>query len=186
MIPIEIRRFANRSECAEVIAAYERCRSRHAADAGADFWNGRVIGIGGFPDVENDVRRILQRWRHRATAIVTVGAGRVLFSDSVMVVRWSGDAMPAHRDHCNSDGSPNATPWREWAGIVYLNDNYSGGRLMFPESGTAYRPTAGNLALFPAARLHAVEAGWGAPRYTAPLWFTGDPGRADPFAVVRY
>jgi 2OG-Fe(II) oxygenase superfamily len=102
-----------------------------------------------------------------------------------MVVRWNGQAMPAHRDHCNGDGSPNATPWREWAGIIYLNDDYTGGRLIFPESGTAYRPVAGALALFPASLLHAVEAGSVMPRYTAPLWFTGDPAHVDPFAVVR-
>jgi hypothetical protein len=183
---IEIPRFADRRQCAAVISAYDRCRDRHAADTGVAFWNGRVMGISSFPDSENAVRRILQRWRHRATTIAAIQAGRMIFSDTIMVVRWDGQAMPPHRDHRGADGSPNLTPWREWAGIIYLNDNYIGGRLVFPDSGTVYRPVIGSLALFPASLLHAVEAADGMPRYTSPLWFTSDAAKVDPSATIRY
>jgi len=183
---IEICQFADPGDCDAVIAAYERCRGVHAASIGEAFWDGRVMGIASFPDSENQVRRILQRWRHRATALASIQAARVLYSDTILVVRWDGQAMPPHRDQCHADGTPNSTPWREWAGIIYLNDNYAGGRLIFPESRKAYRPVAGALVLFPASWLHGVEEATGVPRYTSPLWFTGNPARVDPFATTRY
>jgi hypothetical protein len=183
---LELRRFADPDDCAGVIAAYERSRQMHGAIVGDRFFDRRVMWIGSFPDSENVTRRILQHWRHRATIAASMLSGRQMYSDTIQVVRWDGQAMPPHRDHCHPDGSPNPTPWREWAGIVYLNDGYSGGRLVFPETGQTYTPVAGSLVLFHGAMLHAVEVGSGGPRYTSPAWFTSDLEHADPFANVRF
>jgi len=183
---LELRRFADRDDCRMVIAAYDRSRGVYGANIGDPFFDGRVMWISSFPDTENAARRILQQWRHRATAVASMWAGQRMYSDTIQVVRWNGQAMPAHRDHRNADGSPNPTPWREWAGIIYLNDGYDGGRLLFPETGESYVPFAGALVLFPGEWLHGVEAASGAPRYTAPGWFTRDPSRVDPWAAYAF
>jgi hypothetical protein len=184
---VEISQFAVPPECEAVVAAYERCRTKHAANTGEAFWESRVMGIGSFPDTENEARRILQRWRHCATGIALMLTARVLFSDTMLVVRWDGQAMPPHRDHCLADGTPNSTPWREWAGIIYLNDDYVGGCLVFPESGKTYRPVAGSLVLFPASVWHGVEETVsGRPRYTSTLWLTSDPIHVDPLSTLNF
>ena len=183
---LELRRFADPDDCAAVIAAYERSRGAHGAIVGDPFFDRRVMWIGSFPNSENPVRRILQHWRHRATAVASIWAGQTMYSDTIQVVRWDDQAMPPHRDHCHPDGSPNPSPWRELAGIIYLNAGYDGGRLIFPEIGESYRPVAGSLMLFSGALLHGVEAAAGAPRYTSPAWFTRDAARADPWAKVRF
>jgi hypothetical protein len=169
----EIRNFAGRDEYAAVIAAYERCRGQEAT-IGDPYWDRRALWIGHLPDSEMLARRILTRWRRRATALASLQAGRRLYPDAILVVRWDGEAMPPHRDHCLGDGTPNQTPWREWSGVVYLNEGYSGGQLIFPESDEVYHPVAGALVLFSAADLHGVAAADGPPRYTAPMWFTSD------------
>jgi hypothetical protein len=183
---LELARFADPDDCAAVIAAYERSRGGFGADVGDPFFDRRVMWIGSFPDTENAARRILQRWRHRATVVASTWAGRRMYSDTIQVVRWDGQAMPPHRDHCHPDGSPNPTPWRELAGIIYLNSAFAGGRLVFPEIGKSYTPVAGSLLLFSGALLHGVEAGSGGPRYTSPAWFTHDPAHADPWAAIRF
>jgi len=183
---LELRQFADPDDCAAVIAAYERSRGAHGAVVGDPFFDRRVMWIGSFPDTENPARRILQSWRHRATAVASTWAGHRVFSDTIQVVRWDGQPMPPHRDHRHPDGSPNPTPWRDWAGIIYLNDGYAGGRLIFPETGAQYTPTAGALVLFSGDVLHGVEAASGGPRYTAPAWFTADAAHADPWAEVRF
>jgi hypothetical protein len=184
---VEVSQFAAPAECEAVIAAYERCQSHHASNTGESFWDGRLMGIGSFPDTENEARRILQRWRHCATGIALMLTARVLFSDTMLVVRWDGQSMPPHRDHCLADGTANSTPWREWAGIIYLNDDYVGGRLVFPESCTTYRPVAGSFVLFPASVWHGVEGTVsGMPRYTSTLWLTSDPLHVDPLSAKEF
>src|ERR1700722_2165443 len=109
---LELRCFADPDDCAAVIGAYERSRNAHGAIVGDAFFDRRVMWIGSFPDPENVARRILQQWRHRATAVASMWAGHRLYSDTIQVVRWDGQAMPPHRDHCHPDGSANPTPSR--------------------------------------------------------------------------
>lgn len=183
---LELCQFADRDDCQTVIAAYERSHTIHGAIVGDTFFDRRVMWVGSFPETENAARRILQQWRHRATAVASLWAGQRMYSDTIQVVRWNGQAMPPHRDHRHADGTPNPTPWREWATIIYLNDGFVGGRLIFPETGESYDPVAGSLLLFAGDVLHSVEAAAGSPRYTAPGWFTRDATRADPWAEHHF
>ena len=183
---IEIGQFADPDDCRTVIAAYDRCQPTRGGAIGDPFFDYRVLYIGSFPDAENATRRILQRWRNRAAAIASAWACRRLYADTIQVVRWNGQAMPPHQDDRHPDGSPHRTPWREWAGVIYLNDDYDDGRLYFPQSGKAYHPAAGALVLFEGAALHGVEAVTRGIRYTSPAWFTSDPTREDVFARVVY
>jgi hypothetical protein len=183
---LELCRFADPDDCRTVIAAYERSQATHGAIVGDPFFDRRVMWIGSFPDSENPARRILQRWRHRATVVVSMWSGQTMYSDTIQVVRWDDQAMPPHRDHRHPNGLPNPTPWREWAAIIYLNDDFAGGHLIFPETGENYIPVAGALVLFSGTSLHGVESASGGPRYTAPAWFTRDPTHADPWAAHRF
>lgn len=183
---LELHRFADPVDCHTVIAAYERSREARGAIIGDPFFDRRVMWINSFPDTENPARRILQQWRHRATLVASMWSGQRMYSDLIQVVRWDDQAMPPHRDHCHADGSANPTPWREWAAIIYLNDGFAGGRLIFPETGENYRAVAGALLLFSGASLHGVERATGGARYTAPAWFTRDAARADPWAAHRF
>ena len=181
---VKVPGFADRAERTAVIAAYERRRRLPGSGIGDEDWDGRAMWIGTVHGGEGRTRKILERWRQRATALASLVAKRVLFSDAILVVRWDGEAMAPHRDHRFADGTPNRTPWREWAGVIYLNDDYIGGALTFPESGETYRPVAGTLVMFPATHLHGVEPAANGPRYTSPLWFTGDPAHVDMMAMM--
>jgi prolyl 4-hydroxylase len=178
----EFPHFATLADCRTVIAAYDLSCKTVAERGGHPFWEGRVLGLHSLIYGTDDARGILQSWRQSATCAAVSCAARILFSDSVMVVRWEGQDMPPHRDHRNADGTPNDTPWREWAGVIYLNDEFDGGRLIFPELNIAYKPAAGSLVVFPATALHSVERAVGAPRYTAALWFTSDSAHVDALA----
>ena len=56
--------------------------------------------------------------------------------------------------------------------LIYLNDNYTGGELEFPDWGCTFRPKAGTLIAFPSYiefthRVHPVQSG---ERYTIVSW----------------
>jgi 2OG-Fe(II) oxygenase superfamily len=183
---LEVREFAEPDDCAAVIAAYERSWEKYGVRYPDPFFARRVMWINSFPDHENPARQILQRWRHKATRVACDWAGHQVVSDTIQVLAWRGEVMRPHRDHCHADGSPNPTPWRQWAGVIYLNDGYSGGHLAFPEFDRTYQPIAGAFVLFPSHYLHGVAASSGVPRYTSPMWFTNDLAREDPWARVSF
>lgn len=150
------------------------------------FFDRRVLWINSFPDSENNVRRILQIWRQRAVEIVSENAGLPLYSDTIQVVRWDGQEMPPHQDNQHSDGSLHNTPWREWASVIYLNDDYDGGEIYFPDIGLSFKPVAGALLSFRGSLRHGVRAVTTGLRYTSPGWYSPDPRHEDPWAKVQY
>lgn len=182
---IEIPQFADPAECRTVIEAYDRCRA-NAHHYGDPFFDGRVMFITSFSENETQTRRILQNWRNRETVAAIEAAGQHMYPDTIQVVRWTTQAMSPHQDDRNPDNTPNQTPWRDWAGVIYLNDDYEGGRIYFPETNEYYQPVTGSLVLFPAVTLHGVEATRGGARYTSPAWFTRDRAYQDPLVNVVF
>jgi hypothetical protein len=183
---IEISGFASNSDCLEVISAYERCCATCSHRVGDRFFDDRVLWINSFPDTERKARRILQLWRRRAVALISDHVGGRVYSDTVQVVRWEGQAMPPHQDDRHPDGSPHKTPWRAWASIIYLNDDFDGGEIYFLGTGECYKPVAGSLVFFEGARWHGVRAVTRGVRYTSPSWYATDPAREDRYAGVDY
>jgi len=62
-----------------------------------------------------------------------------------------------------------------YSSIVYLNDDYAGGELYFPEYDLLFKPKAGDLVSFPsnAKYIHGVTPVKGVERYTLPiLWYS--------------
>jgi hypothetical protein len=76
-----------------------------------------------------------------------------------------GWGMHEHYD----SGRPN-----DIATLVYLNDDYSGGEIYFPDHGLSYKPEPGDLLCFPDNPnfVHGVKQVIGNNRYTLPRWFT--------------
>jgi hypothetical protein len=70
------------------------------------------------------------------------------------------------------------TPWREYAGVIYLNDNFTGGELFISSANPpiVLKPAKGMLVVFGGGDgfLHGVLPAYGNTRYTMPCWFTQD------------
>jgi len=184
---IEIADFARADDCAVVIDAYERCRARYSHKTGDGFFDHRVLWINSFPDAENATRKILQAWRFALVDIISRHSGCRLYSDTIQVVSWNGQAMPPHQDDRYPDGRPHSTPWREWASIVYLNGDFDGGEIYFPEAGDlSYKPVRGSAIFFRGGAWHGVRAVTDGLRYTAPGWYTRSLMHEDRYARVDY
>jgi hypothetical protein len=62
----------------------------------------------------------------------------------------------------------------EYSTMVYLNDNYAGGEIEFPEYDIAIKPRAGDIVTFPtnAMYLHAVKKIESGTRYNIAInWY---------------
>lgn len=70
-----------------------------------------------------------------------------------------GGSGAVHSDNTNEDGSDSHYEINKYAAIIYLNDQYSGGEIYFPQHDLSVKPMAGSILLFPGGRenLHGVR-----------------------------
>ena len=83
--------------------------------------------------------------------------------------KWDvgGFANP-HSDNSDFDGNPNAFEINKYVAILYLNDNYEGGNLYFPDHNIEFKPPAYSLIVFPGGveNIHGVSEITKGTRYT--------------------
>lgn len=83
--------------------------------------------------------------------------------------KWvvGGFAAP-HSDNSDFDGEPNPFEINKYVGILYLNDNYGGGELYFPDHGIEFKPTSLSYYVFPGGieNIHGVKEITEGTRYT--------------------
>jgi hypothetical protein len=94
-----------------------------------------------------------------------------------------GDSHIAHADNERREHGrwvANHTPQRDYTGIAYLNDDFTGGELVFPDRDLVIAPKPGLLVGFPSNHkfVHAVPRVLSGKRYSLPLWFTVNSAKA--------
>lgn len=101
-----------------------------------------------------------------------------LFVDSVFLAcLLPGDSHIPHADNERREDDrwlPNHTPQRDYTGLVYLNDDFTGGELVFPDREVTVIPKPGLFVGFPSNHkfVHAVPNVLSGKRYSLPVWFT--------------
>lgn len=102
-----------------------------------------------------------------------------VISTGPALVRWPvGARQEPHADkelHEGPDsGTPNAFPWYDIGTVFYLNDDYEGGELYFPQHGIEFKPKPGAAYFFPGDMnyIHGVRPITSGVRYTSPVFWT--------------
>jgi hypothetical protein len=102
------------------------------------------------------------------------------------IVRWlPGQFQNPHADKELWDGpdagKPNDFPWYDLSSLFYLNDDYEGGELYFPNQEIKFKPKRGAAYFFPGDKnfIHGVTEVKSGIRYTCPFFWnitehTGD------------
>jgi len=124
------------------------------------------------------VREIMRRLEY--LCISEIGKqGFQTFPEQTEIMRYSiGDSVPTHIDVYDDFEGNVIHPNSAWAGVLYLNENYSGGKLRFEPCeelpmGMEYTPCARELVLFQGMEfLHSVTKVYRTERYSIPMWFT--------------
>lgn len=69
----------------------------------------------------------------------------------------------------------NNTEWIIFSTVLYLNDNYEGGEIYFPNQGVELKPKSGDMIIFPSGGheyFHGVKPIISGKRYTIAMWHT--------------
>ncbi len=178
--------FLTAAECAVLAeAARGPSAQQHVDDiAGPQYWKGRIAFftdvLANYPEAAALMRRAQRRITEKLQDFYALTTP--VFADTVQLVQWrEGMFMQPHADRANPDGSPHGMPHRDFASIVYLNDDYAGGELYFPRLDMLMKPTAGMLVAFTGGwhHEHAVLSVRSGLRLTMPAFYTLDSAKAD-------
>jgi predicted 2-oxoglutarate/Fe(II)-dependent dioxygenase YbiX len=109
-------------------------------------------------------QRLLAITSERAAVVAPEGAlGEMQF------VRYGiGGEYVAHRDTPDRGTTP-----RVLSLVCYLNDDYTGGATVFPESGVRVRPESGLVIAFAPTLLHAAEPVTSGTKVVITAWYHG-------------
>jgi Family of unknown function (DUF6065)/2OG-Fe(II) oxygenase superfamily len=177
--------FLSKAECALLVETAEALADQQHVEGIADpFWRGRILYFadvlaartGAAALMRDAQRRVTERLRRFYQLTVPV------FADTVQLVRWrTGMHMPTHSDRANPDGRPHGMPFRDFASIVYLNDDYQGGELYFPRLDMTVKPATGMLLAFTGGwyHEHGVLKVLAGERLTMPAFYTFDAAKRE-------
>jgi hypothetical protein len=99
---------------------------------------------------------------------------RLVTSDYGLFVSSPGYSMPPHIDTINDGG---VFSYLKYAVVIYLNDEYTGGSIYFPNIDEEYFPKKGDAVVFPSndeKYLHGVKEILSGNRYTLAYWYSED------------
>lgn len=179
------KQFLQENHCEELIRFYNQVTEDKKAN-NIGFFDYRVIWYTHIPEKEL-ARTIMKETRIKTIELIKewYELSHDIYGDSIQLVSWpEGLGMPLHYDNRHPNKNElHGTPWREYAGVIYLNDNYDGGELILGSvtPPILLKPERGMLVVFGGGDgyLHGVRPAFKNTRYTMPCWFTADATKAE-------
>lgn len=187
-----VENFLTSSECDFLVNTFKRLEHLTLANPEGDpFWDHRFLWFTLIPPAEVETKRLMQRSRHRIIAELKkfYREAADIYSDTIQLVMWPpGLGMPVHADNSHPDGAQHGTPFRDYASVVYLNDEFDEGEFFFECTGLLIKPKKGLLVAFRggAEHRHGVRPASNGTRYTMPGWYTKDLAHADESSFNEY
>lgn len=128
-----------------------------------------------------ELKRYMNFVRFVGQTIIHQAFNELHAPDNTEITRWKeGASMSPHSDNSWVDGNQldHPTRFRTWSGIYYINDDYKGGEIYFPELNWEFKPTADTLLIFPSSSkyIHGVKTVSKGTRFTVAAWYTNDYG----------
>jgi len=182
VFPLIDEQFLGEDEHRQLLAFAEAGDAAFGATHHTDYWKGRTLTPTEIGD--ESISGIFRATRDRILARMTsllaeqLGPQPPLHSDLVNFARWpAGYELQPHADSENPGGVPHPYPWRDFATVIYLNDDYGGGEIHFPNLGIELKPSARTLIIFPGTLffLHGVRRVTHGMRHTIASFLTFDP-----------
>lgn len=152
----------------------------------ASYWEDRVASSSTLFKYAKDIYDLVERLQERLKKEVDKFFNIDAKATGPTVVKWNvGQYQFPHADKelhkykewggsPEVEGKPNDFPFYDIAGLFYINDDYEGGELYFPEQNIQFKPKAGAAYFFPGDKnyIHGVTEIKSGTRYTCPFFWT--------------
>lgn len=164
---------------AHTIINYINSHHEDFGQLGSDYWQGRTICLHQIKD-PNIIQILKDHKNHMVEEFVKLcSVDRAIYIDSLHLVRWTeGYELTPHADAEESDGKPHPFPWRDFGTVTFLNEDFEGGILYYPnKNGLQIPAKIGYSAIHTGSTdcLHGVTKVTKGVRYTIASFLTYDP-----------
>lgn len=153
------------------------------------FWDKRTLPIFG-DNIPTEIQNIGWDYLYLISKNISLSAGgKKVWCDTMNFVKWwDGYIQYPHADGEEPDGSPHPYPWRAFGCVYYLNDDYDGGEIHFPNFGVEIKPKPNMVAFFPGdvTHLHGVKNTTNGIRHTIISFWGFDESKKMPEYVSRH
>lgn len=144
-----------------------------------NYWKGRTLH---YNDIQSNYHKTLMIKNIKyALSILNSDIDKSIYCEHLSIARWPiGYDLAPHADAENPVGCvPHPYPWRDFACITFLNDNFNGGILYFPKLNLEIIPQPGYSIVFPGTLeyLHGVTTITSGNRYTIASFLTYDKNK---------
>jgi hypothetical protein len=145
----------------------------------SSYWEDRVATYPTIEKSDPSIPKIIEGMVARLKVEVDKFFGVDALPTSPAMVKWlPGQLQMPHADkelhEGENKGKPNDFPYYDIAGLFYINDDYVGGELYFPNQGVQFKPKRGAAYFFPGDLnyIHGVTVIESGERYTCPFFWT--------------
>lgn len=164
---------------ASIIVDYINKHLSDFGELGNNYWQGRQIYLNQITD-PNIIEIIKLGKNYMISEFVKqANIDKPLYIDSLHIVRWTeGYELHPHADAVEPNGSPHPFPWRDFGTVTFLNDDFEGGVLYYPnKDGLQVPAKVGYSAVHTGGMdcLHGVTKITKGVRYTIASFLTYDP-----------
>jgi alpha-ketoglutarate-dependent taurine dioxygenase/predicted 2-oxoglutarate/Fe(II)-dependent dioxygenase YbiX len=153
------------------------------------FWNKRILDLNNInnPNPKDQlIKEMLVDIRQRIIENIkeVQGVAFPIYADTLQIVKWpKGYEQEPHADgeHIYPEDGEHPFPHRLYASVCYLNNDFDGGEIYFPQHDIELKPVPGTMVNFPGTReyLHGVRSVDNGIRYTIVSFYTKDISKAD-------
>ena len=144
----------------------------------ANYWKDRVATRPSLDKNDPKIGPVIEGLFHRLQPIIEDFFKVKVQPTGQTIVKWPpGYYQLPHADkelHSGPDaGKPNDFPNYDIASLFYINDDYVGGELYFPNQGIQFKPKRGSAYFFPGDMnyVHGVSEVISGDRYTCPFFW---------------
>jgi predicted 2-oxoglutarate/Fe(II)-dependent dioxygenase YbiX len=150
--------FISDAECDQILSHID---SMQTNTNNITMWDGRAYNNNQTMALTKELEKLIRKTIEQEYKV------KVDISQYPSIIKWSkGQSMGYHVDDLGISEY-------HITGIIYLNDNYTGGEISFLTQDTIIKPNKGDLIMFPGNLhyAHQVKEILSGDRYTIPVWY---------------
>jgi len=177
--PFVFENISNQEDLQKIIAYLDSNNKDFGELSETDYWKGRTLF---YHDIKDEcIKKIMITSLSRIIDVLQQNIDSKIYCEHFSISKWpTGYDLQPHADAENPPDCPDHLyPWRDFGCVTFLNEDFDGGILYYPNKNIEIKPKAGYSAVHLGSMecLHGVTKITSGKRYTISSFLTYDESK---------